>query len=492
MIGRSEVVADRVGVAPARRWRVLAAALLPTDSPRARRFLYCALGLGFAYALINPPFAVNDERNHLMRAYEIVTGQWITKARANGSYHVAPVAYRDAMARYANVHREREQRIDPRHILGELSTGPGPDETATFSSVAGEYSPVPYLPQLPAVWLAIKLRLPALWHIYLARFAGVICFSILGSWSVAIAGRLGWLIFAAGLAPMALTQAAGLSVDGLINGLSLLFFALVAKGALLDSDGLSKRHQQVLLWLIALLGACRPATLSFVLALPAVRLQERDRAGRWRYVAQAFAVSAFTILIWNRLNRAVFETSVMPRALEQLAWTSAHPWEAARVWAGSWFTQIDDYVIQLLAFRDILSREMRYAGGTAATFYGGLLGLLALGAAWRSHEESRDNRLVAAYLATSAVAFTVARWLTIYLTLNAGGGHLRGMQGRFLLAALPAVLFALAALGPPRAARWLSAAPALRIITPIVVINGWCLLALIARYYLPVSVDWPY
>lgn len=493
MTGRSEVASGREGGEPARGWRSLAPAVIPPDSPRARQFFYCALVLGLAYAAINPPFAVNDERSHLLRAYEIARGRLITKARGDGPYHVVPSEYRDAIRRYANLQKEPEARIDPHAILDDLFTPQGFDKTGEFGSGAGEYAPVPYLPELPALWLAIQLRLPTLWHIYLARFAGVVCFALLGSWSVAFADRLGWLFFAVGIAPMTLTQAAGLSADGATNGLSLLFFALLGRGALLEKDGLSRQHQRVLLWLLALLVACRPATLCFVLALPALRLEGDSATRRWRYSGQALAVGALTILIWAGLNRAVIRTRVGPPVLEQLAWIWTHPRAVARVWATSSFTQLDDYAIQFVAFRDILSRQMRFSGGTAVALYGELLVLLAFGAAWRSEAERGGQRRVAGYLALAVLTFTFSTWFAVYLIYNPrGADHVHGMQGRFLLPVAPALLLALAALGRPLAARWLNAAPAIRIVTPIVALNVWCLLALIGRYYFPVSVDWPY
>ena len=146
-------------------------ALFPRG-PRARSFLLLALVLGSLYAAFNPPFAVNDERDHWLRTVELSKGRLLSRRNEEGAYYRLPREYRELILRYGLVQRDDGARVDAAQLVHDLVTPESPPQWKERPATASAYSPLPYLPPVPGVWLARALSLPPLWQVYLGRWTG--------------------------------------------------------------------------------------------------------------------------------------------------------------------------------------------------------------------------------------------------------------------------------------------------------------------------------
>src|SRR5262245_37095723 len=79
-------------------------------SPCAGKFLRWSLLLGLLYTFINPPFAINDERSHMLRVHELTEGRLISRAEDGEQYQLVPKSYYTLTARYTRVVREPQAR----------------------------------------------------------------------------------------------------------------------------------------------------------------------------------------------------------------------------------------------------------------------------------------------------------------------------------------------------------------------------------------------
>jgi Predicted membrane protein (DUF2142) len=473
-------------------------ALIP-PSPIARRFLPCALVLGFLFSVVNPPFAVNDERHHWLRALDLTKGRLITRSDERGAFITIQTYYfDDLIMRYATLANHEGDRVDAAQLLRDLTTRHKPPSTGRTrwkrtGAQAGAYSPLPYLPHLLPIGFARALQLPALWQIYLSRFSSVLCYALLSAWAIAFAGELGWVLFVLALMPMSLTQAAGLSGDGVTNGLSFIFFALVARGTLRAGATLSRRE----LWWLAVLGAllalCKAPYALLSLVLFALRW-EGARTG-WRrlgYAAGVLAGAAASYSLWSYLNRG--GPSAGPSALDtQLSWLAEDWLNGPRLLGNTLLTSVDDYLIELVAVRDLLHRQLRFLGGVVTGTYLLLLGAVSWGVCLPHQLEPATRRRALLWLPLAALAVSGTVFAAMFLMATPVGSPLvLGIQGRYFIPLMPALLFTLGLFGRPSLSRWLSRHGAVRMVSMIAVLNVLCMCGLIARYYGSASIDWPY
>jgi uncharacterized membrane protein len=152
------------------------------ESPPARSFVILTLLLGSLYAVVNPPFTVNDEKDHWLRVLEIGKGRLRSRADEQGAYYRLPRDYYELIKRYWNVPRDPHARVSVGDLAHDLTTpAEQPPRWMRRFANASAYSPVPYLPQLPAVWLARVSNLPPLWQVYLARLLSLSAYALIGA-----------------------------------------------------------------------------------------------------------------------------------------------------------------------------------------------------------------------------------------------------------------------------------------------------------------------
>jgi hypothetical protein len=209
----------------------------------------------------------------------------------------------------------------------------------------------------------------------------------------------------------------------------------------------------------------------------------RARAQCWGFTALGVAISLGALVSWNYLNRASV-TSGNDDVGRQLAWLGAHWDEIPTIALNTLGDRGDDYLIQFVAFRDVIHRQMTFSGAILAGLYLPLLFALTLGAATeQAHSEPR-LRWGAAWIALLGLVSAAGVFLAMYLFASAfSSDRVMGVQGRYFIPIVPALLILLGCFGNHGPGRWLEARAGIRLKVAMGVLNALTLLALIARYY---------
>jgi uncharacterized membrane protein len=463
----------------------------------ATTFLILALTLGLGYVVINPPFAVNDEDVHMARVFELASGRLLTRTDAEGEYHEVPADYVELGAGYQGIAQAKGMkhgRVSARALLAHLREPRAPGPLVRTHGRAGGYAPLPYHFQIAAVWLCERLDLGVLYHLYLARIASLLVYVFLCWHAVRLAGRLSWLFTAIALMPMALTQAAAVSGDGMVIGLSLLFFALIAKGFVAGPEPLSPRALLGLMACLILLTLSKPVYVVAALALPTLRWElPHANWKRFLYPLLSIALASFAYAGWRSQLNAAPDDPGMATAGQQMAWLASEPTRVFDVALATAWRFADDLLIQSIFVRYRIAQGMRFAGGFVSVLYAYLLLGIALGAARRAGDRKlMSRRLASACFAVCALAISSVVPAAVYMCCNrVGGSWVTGFHGRYLIPAFPPLLLALSLVGRPVLARWLRLRRGRLVFAAIVLANCVCYFSLIGWHYYPNGVAWP-
>jgi uncharacterized membrane protein len=460
----------------------------------SRIFVALALTFGLAFLIINPPFAVNDEDVHLARVYELASGQLFTRVDAEGEYHFVPKDYVELSAEYASIRYPRtEPRVEPEEVWEQLQED-ADDEEVRFDARAAAYGPVCYASQLLVVGLLRHFDVSVLVHLYAARLAGLLEYVWLAWMAVIVSARLQWIFIAVALTPMALTQAAGVTADGTVIGLSLLFFALAAK-AICTRDVLSRNEWLGMALAVILLTLCKPVYLLVALCLLGLFWTRPERRAR----NAAFLISVILLAIglyalWTSM-RPAHAGAGNPRfdAGRQLAFMAENPGQALAaafrtlVWYG------DNLLTQSIFVRARMSNLIRFSSAVAVVLHLQLVLGLATGSLVRDFPGSpRTRRMAALWFGLTAVLIVVVVSAAIYVCCTAvGANRTQLLHGRYFIPAVAPLLLACGLLGRPLFSRWLRAGHGGRALALIGFNNGLCLFTLIGFHYFPARIEWP-
>jgi uncharacterized membrane protein len=452
------------------------------------------VAFGLTITFVNPPFAVNDEDVHLARIYELASGRLLTRSDGEGEYHMVPSDYVTLSAEYERIWPRAHGRVRPKLVWRQLLTPP-PPELVRMTGRAGSYAPTLYVPHVPALWLAVQLGLGTLAQLYAVRLAALAAYVLLCWRAVVHGAQLQWLFIITALTPMAVTQAAAVSGDGLVIGLALVIFALVAKGTCTGTI-LTRRELWELGLCVVALTMCKALYVLVALCLPVLRWGgPRAKLLRWFFPLVLFAVAAALHTGWSELNRDMTSPpgSVYNSAL-QLAWLFDHPFE---IFGIAWRTLLrhgDEVFIEDFFERNKMSSVARFTGSIVSVLYFQLALATAWGASRRSLEDGSRMR-------HAAFAGFMLCWLVLFSAIPAafyvcctrvGGEEVRVLQGRYFIPILPALLLAVSTVGRPVLSRWLRLREGRKIFVTICFAHLVCLFSLIGWHYFSPGLEWPY
>jgi hypothetical protein len=458
---------------------------------RESRFgLGCALLLGMLFAVVNVPFGFREEVTHLAGAYALSRGVLRPQHVAGQSFHRGPAEYALANAQYADVLHGEGVRVDVPALWESLTTRHSSEEEASFAANAGLATPLSYLPYLPALWFARLFDLSVLWHLYLARAAGVLTYGLLGSLAIVLAERASWLVLALVLAPATLFHASAVSASGLTNALALLFAALLVRTARTPSP--TRRQRVGLSVLVLLLGCCSPPALLFAAALVPVGADStRGNSAGLRLASGTLLLGVLIIGGWHLLAYNPLPES-NGQLVSKLVWPFAHPAGALRLVTTTLVRRTDETLMELLAAVHQTTSQLRFMGAAVSAAYGTLLFSASCGALNVGGAFARGASL-ARWLLVAALATALATVLGAHLSAkDAPARTLAGLDGATLIPALVCLAVA-AALGlRPFAARWLTLGLGNRLLIPLVLINLYSVVSLFGRYYATEKLQFPY
>jgi len=196
-------------------------------------YLILSLFFGIFFIFHLAPLSGTDEFTHFPRVYQISEGRfWEKRLPANQFGGNLPVNLNNMINQYRNL-----TRISPGHAYiqteetlnehySSVSQVGHKKVAAIFTSVI-LYPPWAYIGSLIGVILAKIMHLPLIWYVYMGRLSTLVVWVILTYLAIRIIPFGKWFMVALALLPTSLTQAATISADGLLSGISWLLIALV-------------------------------------------------------------------------------------------------------------------------------------------------------------------------------------------------------------------------------------------------------------------------
>lgn len=432
-------------------------------------FLLLSLIFGPLIIAVTPPMRGPDEPAHFIRAYGLSQGQIIPSLvdadgrrgifipaslqrqmvgfdQARKKLKDPDLSYPDVFARDARLRREtsaaeREQKVFARYDGTEA------------------YSPVPYLPYLPAVAVARLLELDFLATIYLMRATGFLLLTALMAYAIALAPRLQWSFLLIAMLPSSLFARATLSSDGASLTLAMLVTAVSLRSALSMPAGNVWARS---LWM-SLCALAKPPQIAFAL-LELMRWPSGRNARGWAAAATVMMPALALPVAWAVVSGADIAVSRMIAGtglpaehydpIWKLRFMIEHPRHFPRL---LYLSMFDVYyyweqLIGVLGWLDAPLQPWLYPLLTAC--------LVAVLAAPLGGDPATRLR-IGCVAAVSVIGYCLAVFMIFYLVwTRIDDWHIYGVQGRYFVPVLPVVAIAVSALlnrGLPQAVQaWIA------------------------------------
>jgi uncharacterized membrane protein len=398
---------------------------------------------------LTPPMRGPDEPAHFVRAYGLAQGEIIPSLRdptgrkgiliprrlqremevfelARHEIGRDDFSYRQVFAAYALLHE------------AETSS----DRSPAFNLYGGSegYSPVPYIPYLPATALARVLDLGFLETFYLMRITGFLAFTAAIACAIALVPHLQWAFVFIAMLPSALYGRAVLSADGTALASTMMIVALSLRAAYpggiqppwprsiwVTLCALSKQPQ---LAFVALEAMTRPAHRwrSFaIVALPAVLL-----TSWWTVLGSA------DVAIWRKVDAGVAAEQFNP--IWKVRFALEHPSHFPTLLGGN-FHQLPDYWRQLIGIVGWLDTPL------LPWFYPVLSVLLMAVLFSPIGLDLRARLRIAGVTAIATLGYCCAIFVVFYLVWTGlEADQVEGVQGRYFVIVLPLVAVMVSAL----------------------------------------------
>jgi uncharacterized membrane protein len=312
-----------------------------------------------------------------------------------------------------------------------------------FAGTEG-YNPVAYAPYIPAAALANLLGLDFPNMLLLMRLLGVAMFTAVTAYAINRAPTLKWAFVLIAMLPVSIYNRSVLSADG-----AALAFALVTTAVCFSAVQRYGRVGERSLWMTLCALSKQPQIVFVLLELmvgPMTKLRQR-----WRSLALVMVPSLILSPLWVLAVSAdiaawrLLETETHPREQFDPLWKLGYMWEhplhfplAAWTALTVWGDRLWQELIGILGWQDILLRPWTYMALTVMLL---LLPFQKLN--WAGGVRAR----VAIITGLAVLAYVATVYLIFFLTytpLNID--HVRGVQGRYFVIALPMAAICIASI----------------------------------------------
>src|SRR6266436_4312938 len=279
--------------------------VLPTCRP-ASIFVLLSLTFGSIIIFANPPLRGPDEIAHFLRIYSYARGELlpVTEINARKGIFVSPGLYNQLY--YFKTAGEvfagsSEERMRYGQIMAEYSKladtlGDETEQASMFAPFAGTegYNPVAYIPYIVAAEIGrlLRLNLPAM--LLLMRFFGLLAFTAVAAYAIAVTPALKWAFVLIAMLPVSLYNRTVLSADGAGLSYTLAITALCFSAATRKSAvGLVWERS---VWMTLCVLSKQPQIVFVLLELMVTRLKEAPR--RWGSLAIVVLPGLILSLLW--------------------------------------------------------------------------------------------------------------------------------------------------------------------------------------------------
>src|SRR6266550_2558482 len=416
------------------------------ESRPAFVFVLLSFAFGSAISVVVPPLRGPDEIAHFLRIYSYARGGLLPAAEVDGrkgifidhELYIQLSFFKNAGERFA---RNREQGLRYGEIMKEYphpgSTGHEEAQATKFMPFAGTegYNPVAYAPYILAAAIGNLLGLDFPNLLLLMRFLGLMTFTAVAAYAIKSTPTLKWAFMLIAMLPVSIYNRSVLSADA-----AALTYALVITALCFSAVQRYGRVWERSLWMTLCALSKQPQIVFVLLELMVCRMTDLRR--RWRSLAlvvvPGFILSPLWILAVSADIAAwrLLEGETHPREhfdpLWKLAYMWEHPlhfplatWTALTVWGDRLWQEL----IGILGWQDILLPPWTYFVLTLSLLLVPLQ-KLNLDGALRARVAVLTGLAVLAYVVTVYLIFFL-----IYTPLNVD--HVRGVQGRYFVIALP-------------------------------------------------------
>jgi uncharacterized membrane protein len=199
----------------------------------ATAFLVLSLFFGLLFIFRLAPFNGTDEFTHFPRVYQITDGTlWENKLPDNQYGGLLPMNINTMINAYRDLSRQssgRQYQLHEEQLNNHYRSlsQPGVAKVPAIFTAVVLYPPWAYLPSVVGVLTARLLHVPLIWYVYLGRIFSLFAWMAVTWLAIRLIPQGKWFLVAVALLPTSLSQAATISADGLINGISWLIIAAV-------------------------------------------------------------------------------------------------------------------------------------------------------------------------------------------------------------------------------------------------------------------------
>ena len=320
------------------------------------------------------------------------------------------------------------------------------DQAVIFAPFAGTegYNPVAYIPYIGAAAIGRVLGLDFPNLLLLMRLFGLVAFTAVAAYAIAVTPFLKWAYVLIALLPVSLFNRSVLSADGAALCSAMMITALCFSAV--QSAG---RVWERSLWMTLSALSKQPQIVFVLLELMVYRLKELPR--RWHSIAVVVlpclvlsplwvAAVSSEIATW-RLQMEEYHPPEHFNPLWKLFFMWEHPshfplaaWRALSGWADRLWQEL----IGILGWQDILLPSWTYLVLTAC---------LVLAPMQKLKLSSATRARVTVITGLTVLSYVTVVYLIFFLTYTPlDVDHVRGVQGRYFVIALPAAAIFVAGL----------------------------------------------
>ncbi|MDD4005366.1 MAG: DUF2142 domain-containing protein [Elusimicrobiaceae bacterium] len=297
-------------------------------------FFFAFFASGLFFAALTPPYQMPDEPAHFMRSFQLVRGDWLPRPDTPDTLFPSALEPDVKAVNYLVFKEDTRFSLPQLKTLVKNSPPLSADNFAAtkrradsdvalyFNTTA--YSPVAYLPLSAGVLAARILSLKAIYALYLARLASLLCAAIFITIGFEIikkrfSERESLLYAVAAFIPMHIALAACASTDGVTNTLA---FLATAQGLamLATADKTTGGERFAFIMTSVLLGLCKYIYLVIPFVLELAYMQ-RDMKKRWPGSLFLIAAALLPAAGWSMAAAGI----LVGKSQGQAAYVLAHP-----------------------------------------------------------------------------------------------------------------------------------------------------------------------
>jgi hypothetical protein len=434
-------------------WSRLSAALSRLESRPAFFFLLFSFAFGSAISIVVPPLRGPDEIAHFLRIYSYAQGGLLPVTEVNGrkgifiesELHAQLSFFKNAGERFGQSRgqglRYGDMMKESPHPRGTVDQG---DQATKFLPFAGTegYTPAAYAPYILAAAIGNLLKLDFPNMLLLMRLLGLITFTAVAAYAITLTPTLKWAFVLIAMLPVSIYNRSVLSADG-----AALAYALVVTALCFSAVRRHGRIWERSLWMTLCALSKQPQIVFILLELMVCPITKLRR--RWSGLALIVIPSVILSPVWIiavSADIAVWRLSqaeTYPREYFDPLWKLAYMWEhplhfplAAWTSVTVWGDRVWPELIGILGWQDVWLPGWAYC---VLTIFLLLVPLQQL------NLDRAERARVAIITGLGAVAYIVTVYLIFFLTYTPITiDHVRGVQGRYFVIALPmaAIFFA--------------------------------------------------